>query len=42
MRGRQTGEQEAWARAVTDAGGGYALVRSVDEAMSALEVFCEP
>ena len=35
--GRMTREQVAWHRAVTDAGGFAACVRSVDEALMALE-----
>lgn len=35
--GRMTNEQECWARGWRAAGGIYACVRSVDEAMAALE-----
>ncbi len=35
--GRQSPEQRAWADAVRGAGGFYALVRSADEALRALE-----
>jgi len=36
-RGQQTPEQRAWARAVQEAGGFYAVVRSAEEALEALE-----